>query len=63
MNSLVKPEQHVRQWRLDLKLRAICSRNAGIKRRGNATTARDVGRPNAESSLTSVLYIVYIEKA
>lgn len=27
---------------------------AGIKRRDNATTARDVGRPNAESSPTSV---------
>lgn len=56
INLLVKPERHVRQWRLDLKLRAICSRKAGIKHRDNATTARDVGCPNAESSPTSVLY-------
>ena len=42
-----------------MKARFEIARNlfkkAGIKRRGNATTARDVGRPNAESSPTSVV--------
>jgi hypothetical protein len=55
INSLVKPEQHVRLWKLWNCTRFDLFKEAGIKRRHNTTRARDVGRPNAEESPTSVL--------